>query len=302
MQSLRQIGAGVLLGVVSIAIVIGGFALSMAEGGFSPQTAPLPTDTFAPLTSLPTLPILLATDTFPANSNPQLPTDTIQPAAPTTTATLPPPPTGCLPPANWIAVSVQPYETLDSLAAMYGTSTDALSQANCLVSAQLVAGSVLYVPARPTSTPVPCGAPPDWIIYYVQPGDTLYHISLLYGVTVQQLQQANCLGYSTFIKSGQPLRVPNVPTSTPWLTATWTAIPAATATPSATTTSQPTPSLPPATTQVPSSTPQPPTATANAPTSTSTIAPTNTPIPATATTAPSATPQPSTTPTTKASS
>ncbi|HVM72144.1 MAG TPA: LysM peptidoglycan-binding domain-containing protein [Anaerolineales bacterium] len=57
-------------------------------------------------------------------------------------------------------------------------------------------------------TQVPCGAPAGWVVYYVQPGDSLYRISVIYGVTVAELQRANCLGSSTTLHTGQTLYVP----------------------------------------------------------------------------------------------
>jgi LysM repeat protein len=87
-------------------------------------------------------------------------------------------------------------------------------------------GTLIYVPPV---TAIPCtGAPAGWVIYIVQPGDTLYHIATVYRISVSQLMTANCLT-STVIYVGQSLYVPNVPTSTPsGVTATFT--PSATAT------------------------------------------------------------------------
>jgi LysM repeat protein len=225
MGSLRQIGAGFLLGVITIAAVIGGFALSRAEGGvgiIGPSITASPSTVM--ITIYPTIPLL--TDTPQAMVSESI-TDT---PAPTSTlpasATPPPPPVSCLPPAGWLAIQVQGYDTLFSLAQIYQTSVDAIKQGNCLFSDQLVVGSFLYVPPRPTATFIPCGAPSGWGTYYVVAGDTLYNISLRYRVTVVDLQRANCMGSSTFIATGKPLRVPNVPTSTSSVnTSTWTASP-----------------------------------------------------------------------------
>lgn len=60
----------------------------------------------------------------------------------------------------------------------------------------------------PVHTLVSCGRPNTWVVYYVQPGDSLYHLSVIYGVTVADLQRANCLGSSTTLHSGQILYVP----------------------------------------------------------------------------------------------
>ena len=225
MGSLRQIGAGFLLGVITIAAVIGGFALSRAEGGaglIGPSITASPSTVM--ITIYPTIPLLTSTPqaiTSESITDTPAPTSTLPP-----TATPPPPPASCLPPAGWVAIQVQGYDTLFSLAQIYQTSVDAIKQGNCLFSDQLVVGSFLYVPPRPTATFIPCGAPSGWGIYYVIAGDTLYNISLRYRVTVADLQRANCMGSSTFIATGRPLRVPNVPTSTSSVnTSTWTASP-----------------------------------------------------------------------------
>jgi len=60
----------------------------------------------------------------------------------------------------------------------------------------------------PIRTTVPCGSPNTWVVYIVQPGDSLFHISQIYGITVADLQRANCLGSSTSLHSGQILYVP----------------------------------------------------------------------------------------------
>lgn len=71
----------------------------------------------------------------------------------------------------------------------------------------------------PVHTLVPCGSPNNWVVYIVQPGDSLFRISQIYGVTVAELQRANCLGTSTTLHTGQILYVPPwspvAPSSTP---------------------------------------------------------------------------------------
>ncbi|GAB4491118.1 MAG: hypothetical protein OHK0031_14360 [Anaerolineales bacterium] len=240
MQTLRNLGNGFLLGALSIALVLGAFAIALAEGGLVSLPAASPTASPVFPTLLPTLPLLLTQ----AGAASPLPL----PASPS--PTLVPPPTACPPPPGWQAVLVQPYDTIDSLAALYQVPAAQLLQANCLVSNQIIAGSYIYVPPQATITPIPCGAPFGWVIYYVQPGDTLYRISLLYQVSVAELQRANCLGASTYIYNGQQLRVPNVPVST----ATFTAIAPASPTSAITETGTP-PTVSPSNTALPSETP-----------------------------------------------
>jgi LysM repeat protein len=251
MESLRQIGAGILLGILSILILLGGFSLAMAEGGMVPAA-------LVPASATPTSPVSIIVTIFPTSPLPTsaAPASTDTPAATlTATVSLTPPPTLtiCQPPAGWVAIIVQSTDTLVSLSQVYRTSVDLLRTKNCLLNDQLVSGSILYVPPLPTSTVIPCGPPANWGTYTVAPGDTLYRISLLYRVTVQQLMQANCLRTSN-INAGQLLRVPRVPTSTPAASDT------------------PFPTL----TDVPSLTPVP---TTEVPSPTTEASPTNTPVP-----------------------
>jgi LysM repeat protein len=103
---------------------------------------------------------------------------------------------------------VQPGETLDSIATRYQINISILQGANCLVTQELLPGVVIYVPPMRTQTPLPCGAPYSWAVYYVQPGDTLFRLSQTYGISVAELQRANCLGASTLLHTRQALYVP----------------------------------------------------------------------------------------------
>jgi membrane protease YdiL (CAAX protease family)/LysM repeat protein len=75
--------------------------------------------------------------------------------------------------------------------------------------------------AAPSPTPVQspaatsvCSVPQGWVLYMVRSGDTLYALSLIFRITLAQLQNANCLT-TTVIRPGQSLYVPFVlPTNT----------------------------------------------------------------------------------------
>ncbi len=56
-----------------------------------------------------------------------------------------------------------------------------------------------------------CGPPPGWVLYTVQPGDTLYRLSRVLGVSITEIQSANCLGNETLIRSGEKLYLPRIP-------------------------------------------------------------------------------------------
>jgi LysM repeat protein len=267
MQAIKQLGGGLLLGLISLAVVVGGISLALAEG-YVPQPALfLASDTPGPDNLLPTSEIALTSFDFLLSP---YPSDTPFATRELTATSTPIPPTNCPPPTGWVLIAVGQGETLEVIAARYQISVEALKQANCLVTTSLLPGYGLYVPPILTKTSLPCGAPAGWIQYTVQTGDNLFHIGQLYGTTVSELQKANCLGYSTTIYTGQKLWVPNVIPSTPIITATIINIEFDTVTP------------------MPSSTP--------VPTNTTTPTATATAVPPTVTPSPSPTPSPTETP------
>ncbi len=272
----------VFFAALSVALVLGSAYAALHENRIRQAEAPT-----APPPTFPA-PVLLT----PGQPTPS-------PPAPSAT---PQPPASCLPPAGWVAVTVQTGETLEGLAQQYQTSAQALAEANCLRSERVPAGALLYVPvAAPTPPAAQCGPPPGWVFYTVQPGENLFRIGLAFGVNVTTLQAANCMGASTSIRAGQRLYVPNVPTrtvqpATATPTETFTATPSATAPPAASSTATFTPT-PSATPTLPSATPTDTPATPAGATSTPTPAaatPTPTSAPSATPTAPAATPTPGT--------
>jgi len=145
---------------------------------------------------------------------------------------------------GWLPYVVQSGDTLDKIATRHWISSSELQQANCLLKIGFLPGVIIYVPPAPTQTPVPtqtplpCGRPYGWIVHIVQTGDTLYRLSLTYGISVVELQQANCMGSSTLLHVGQILYIPPWAARTPWPTAS------AAVTPTATPTNTPETSLP----------------------------------------------------------
>jgi LysM repeat protein len=208
MQSLRQLGGGVIIAIVSVLLVIGGISLALAET-LPAQATPTPIP--------PTVSLNFPTATFTPSP--------VFPESATTTATLPVIPTdttfatntlfvqaSCNTPAGWIPVAVTTSDTVYSLAQRYKTTPENLGTANCLSSYDVPFGFVIYVPPVPaTVTVIPCGPPAGYVKrYVVQRGDTLSSIARLYGITYSTLQRANCMGSSTTIYSGQLLWVPNI--------------------------------------------------------------------------------------------
>lgn len=123
----------------------------------------------------------------------------------------------------------------------------------------------------PTTTLRPCGPPGGWVVYTVRAGDTLFSLSQAYGVTVAQLQGANCMpAGTTSLSTGQKLWVPNVVTRTPLASRTPTLTPVSIVFPTLTvslTTGAPT--QPPTSTGTPTQTYTPPPSATQPPTSTS---------------------------------
>ncbi len=272
MSFIRQLVTGLLTALVSGVIVLGALSLASAEGSLQFTATPTVTHT-------------------PGLPQPGQATETAQPSA------TPVPPTACPPPQGWVAYEVQAGDTLETLAALHGITAEQVIQANCLLSGTLMPGSNLYLPPLPTATPTPtlppnqtpteapsatprptirpCGPPSGWVTYIVQPGDTLYSLSRIFGVSVAELQFANCLANPNDIKAGSTLYVPFIP--------------ARSATPTRTT------AAPSNTPKAPTSTPRPATATPTAsftaapPSATPSFTPSDTPAP---TDTPTFTPQP----------
>ena len=250
MESFRQVGTGILIALISIAVILGGFTLATVEGGGGP-TVLLVTETVNTSTTSPISPPTII-----------FPTATVEPVVTVTETktivatllnvlpTLGPQVTETLPQISIITPEIFVLPTLTSAPTYTESPSPTLSP---------------YV--TPVVTYVSCGAPAGWIYYYVHAGDTLYNIGVMYGVSVEALQRANCLGSSIVIQVGMPLKVPNVATLEPYKTPTTPPIFIPTST-QFISTDIPTsvPEQPTATLEPPTATPEPPTATPEPPT------------------------------------
>ena len=223
MKESRQGLQSILIVSISLIMAIGSIITAIAEnkGSGISDSATAPTASNTPISQ----------STNPPQATPSATTFFIlpsqPPATPTTiplTSTLTPftVPANCNPPQSWGPYFVQYGNSLEELAQIYDLTPNELKTANCLESDFLPPGSVIFVPnTTPTSTAtvsISCGHPADWIQYTVIKDDTLYSIGQAYGVSVAQLQQANCMGTSTLIIVGTKLWVPNIPTRTPTAT------------------------------------------------------------------------------------
>lgn len=113
-----------------------------------------------------------------------------------------PDPVDDAPPAGDGRYTVRPGDTLSAIAARFGTTAQALAEANGIRNPDLIhAGTTLRVPGGDAG-PAPAGR------YTIRPGDTLSEIAARMGTTVQALAQANGIRNPDLIHAGATLSVP----------------------------------------------------------------------------------------------
>jgi len=118
---------------------------------------------------------------------------------PTATATPTVAPTAT--PSTGFNYTVQRGDTLYSIARRFGTTVNAIVQANGILNPNLIfAGQVLWIPSSGVSP-----GQPGQTIYIVQKGDTLYSIACRFGTTYQALASLNGIPYPYTIYVGQKL-------------------------------------------------------------------------------------------------
>ena len=101
------------------------------------------------------------------------------------------------PSTSTISYTVQAGDSLWAIAQRYGTTVNAIKQANGLTSDTLQIGQVLQIPVSQS----------PYVEYTVRAGDTLWELSRRYGTTVEAIMQANGLT-SNVLQIGQVLRIP----------------------------------------------------------------------------------------------
>ncbi len=110
-------------------------------------------------------------------------------------------------PATYV---VQNGDTLFSIATRYGTSVNAVMQANRLFNYWIYPGQTLRIPGYGSPAPMPVPQPvPQNVYHIVRSGDYLAHIATRYNSTPYAIQIANKLSNPSFIWSGQKLYIPN---------------------------------------------------------------------------------------------
>jgi LysM repeat protein len=122
--------------------------------------------------------------------------------------------------------TVQAGENLTRIALQYGTTVEAIAQANGITNPNLIyVGQELIIPQATTTpvtaTPVPTGTvtvtpvtptpvPPSTgeIVHVVQPGENLFRISLQYNLSASVVAAYNGIPNPSLIYVGQKIRIP----------------------------------------------------------------------------------------------
>ena len=131
-------------------------------------------------------------------------------SAPTTepTAASTPVPTET-PQPKTIPYTVQPDDTVSTVAEKFGITSQQLRELNLLATDDLQAGQVLRVPNTPgvTADGLPT-ATPEPFVYTVGAGDTLFSIALRFEVSPNEIVAANTLADPNNVFVGQELLIP----------------------------------------------------------------------------------------------
>lgn len=102
--------------------------------------------------------------------------------------------------------TVQAGENLFRIALRYGTTVDALAQANGLSDTGIVyVGQQLTIPS---TSGQPAQPSPGGTTYVVQAGDNLFRIALSYGLGHLELAQYNGIAYPYNVYVGQVIQIP----------------------------------------------------------------------------------------------
>jgi LysM repeat protein len=169
------------------------------EGEQGVATLP-PGGAATPLATLPSVSLPTPTPLSAIATPTPLPQPTVPPIAPEGGVALP---------TNH---TVQPGETLDSIALRYGVNAGDILAANSIPDPNNIpAGTVLVIPA-PAATPAPQPtAPPPSTgeqTHVVQPGENLFRIGLKYGFTAEELAAYNGISNINLIYVGDVIKIP----------------------------------------------------------------------------------------------
>lgn len=115
---------------------------------------------------------------------------------------------------------VEVGDSLFRIALKYGTTVDAIAQANNIVNPNLiVVGQELIIPGvdgpaapAPSQPAAPVTPPTGDVVHVVVPGDSLSKISIMYNVPMATIVEANGIANPQLIQVGQELVIPGATT------------------------------------------------------------------------------------------
>ncbi|HRJ42213.1 MAG: LysM peptidoglycan-binding domain-containing protein [Caldilineaceae bacterium] len=115
-----------------------------------------------------------------------------------------------------IPYTVQPNDTVSTVAEKFGISAQQLRELNLLANDNLQVGQVLRVPNTPGVTSEGLPTPtPEPFTYTVQEGDTLFSIALKFEVSPNEIVAANTLTDPNNVFVGQELLIPGYQPTSP---------------------------------------------------------------------------------------
>jgi LysM repeat protein len=111
-------------------------------------------------------------------------------------------------PAHSVPYTIQPEDSLTSIAQRHGTTVPAILSCNHIPNPNVIyAGTVIQIPS--TARTVTGGSKGQWI---VDPGNTMGYIANYYGVSVQSIVDANHSKYpqltADYVQAGWVLNIP----------------------------------------------------------------------------------------------
>lgn len=161
MRTVRQMASGLAYAGVSLLLVLGSLALSLAQTRTAPPASPAATTATAIARTTPSPQVLPSSTSVVATNQTAAPTRTETPEVTVASATSTPPRTAaaatsrpaqtstvaCGPYTGWArSYVVQPGDTLYRIATLHGIDVEILKRANCKTGTLIYAGEKLWVP------------------------------------------------------------------------------------------------------------------------------------------------------------
>lgn len=108
------------------------------------------------------------------------------------------------PPPGGLIYTIQPGDTLSSIARLYQVSVESIVELNNITNPNIIVpGTKLLLPENAVNP-----FRPGIVRYTIQPGDTLYYIARRFGTTVSELIRINNIRNPSLVRAGQIIIIP----------------------------------------------------------------------------------------------